>query len=193
MNIFKRNKINRENMLKAIQDYKNDDLFPTFIESSDDNSCTIILDLASSPIYQAYSSSSMLNDEIFNFVEDSFRIVRKKDHINLKIIYPEGMDEVEKNKIVRLFKAHYASKYIENREDIKRTKIFAWISLAIGAALLIAKTLLSFYKLSFLFDEIIDIFAWVFIWESCDLFTFTNNSNRMKEIRYLRLFNINII
>ena len=41
--------------------------------------------------------------------------------------------------------------------------------------------------------EVVDIAAWVFLWESVDIHFLTNNVMRLKRRRYIRLMNMNIV
>ena len=59
---------------------------------------------------------------------------------------------------------------------------FISILLAIVGILILS---LSFLTDSIMWAEIIDIIAWVFLWEAVDINMFKNKSLRIKQIRYL--------
>lgn len=171
-----------------IEEYQKDIHLSDVSENGKREKCIIRLDLRDQPIYQPYSGQHMLNDDIFSFIENTFKFVKKNWDLKIEILYPEEMDIKERQKIRQLIKAHYAISYKETRKKIRRTKLIAWILLIVGSLIFILYGLLEWYQVNFLFRGIIEIFSWVFIWESCDLFVFTNSSNKLELFKYLRLF-----
>ena len=83
----------------------------------------IEINLSNGNIYDEYSTDSELNPEIFEFVEKVFRLVKKKADLEIDITYPSEMSEEEKDKIVRLFKSHYAISIVKSDDEIKRHNI----------------------------------------------------------------------
>ena len=171
-----------------IEEYQKDIHLSNDSKKEKREECIIRLDLREQPIYQPYSGQQMLSDDIFSFIENTFKFVKKNWDLKIDILYPDEMELEERQKIRQLIKVHYAISYKETRKKIKRTKFFAWVLLIVGSLIFILYGLLEWYQVNFLFRGIIEIFSWVFIWESCDLFVFTNSSNKLELFKYLRLF-----
>lgn len=173
-----------ENINKYITDIN----LTNYQESEDQKEGYIQLDLRNVNIYNEYSGETLLDRGIFHFIEETYKFIKKTTIIKLNISFPEQMTIEEQTKIYNLIKVHYAVAYKLSKQKILKTKILAWILLGIGALLFLFYGLLEWYNVNFVFRGIIEIFSWVFIWESCNLFVFTNTENKMNMVKYLRLF-----
>lgn len=177
---------------RNIQEYTQDLTLSNYSESLQNSTCTIYTDLRNSPIYKDYSGQSLLANEIFDFIEDTYDIVKKNLRLNLLLIFPESTTPSEQEKIQKLIKVHYAVAYKKTRDEIRKNKIVAWILLGLGSLLFLCYGLLHYFDINFIFQNIIEIFSWVFIWEACDLFVFANGSKKMELFKYVRLFDADI-
>ena len=159
------------------------------IENDDDKKISVItLDITDGDIYKGYSNKTMLNDDIFDFIEESFKLAKKTYDIHLIMIVPQNINESEINKIKKLIYFHYAVKHTEIKKELRRTKILGFVLLIIGMLTYCVFGLLEWFKINFIFREVIEIFAWVFIWESCDQFFFVTFGKKIESTRYLLLF-----
>lgn len=154
-------------------------------------------------LYKDFSLyKDFINEEIFNMIEETYSILlrerkikfnNKKNKNNLNniniLLVDKGNEfnkEEEKNLIEKM-KLHYAFKIKEINKKIKTINIGSFICLIIGLILTGLYALLSIY-LKYAFAEMISIFGWVFIWEACDLFCFTNLFNRRERRKYINLY-----
>ena len=154
-------------------------------------------------LYKDFSLyKDFINEEIFNMIEETYSILlrerkikfnNKKNKNNLNniniLLVDKGNEfnkEEEKNLIEKM-KLHYAFKIKEINKKIKTINIGSSICLIIGLILTGLYALLSIY-LKYAFAEMISIFGWVFIWEACDLFCFTNLFNRRERRKYINLY-----
>ena len=163
------------------------------IENDDEKKIsTITLDLTEGDVYKPYSNQTMLSDDIFDFLEESFKLAKKTYDIHLVLIVAEEMDENEIEKIKKLIYFHYAVKHTEIKKELRRTKFVGLTLLITGMVTYCIYGLLQWFKINFIFQEVIEIFAWVFIWESCDQFFFVTFGKRIEATRSLLLFNSDI-
>ena len=154
-------------------------------------------------LYKDFSLyKDFINEEIFNMIEETYSTLlrerkikfnNKKNKNNLNniniLLVDKGNEfnkEEEKNLIEKM-KLHYAFKIKEINKKIKTINIGSFICLIIGLILTGLYALLSIY-LKYAFAEMISIFGWVFIWEACDLFCFTNLFNRRERRKYINLY-----
>ena len=154
-------------------------------------------------LYKDFSLyKDFINEEIFNMIEETYSILlrerkikfnNKKNKNNLNniniLLVDKGNEfnkEEEKNLIEKM-KLHYAFKIKEINKKIKTINIGSFICLIIGLILTGLYALLSIF-LKYAFAEMISIFGWVFIWEACDLFCFTNLFNRRERRKYINLY-----
>ncbi len=156
--------------------------------SLQENSSTIYLDLRDQQIYQEYSGNRILNEGIFTYIEKAYSYTKRNATLNLKILFPEQMNIEEQESIKKMIQIHYAVELQETNLAILRTNIKGTISLGIGAILFFVFGLLEWYHVNFIFQGIIEIFSWVFIWEACDSYAFTNSANRISRFRYFKLY-----
>ena len=134
--------------------------------------------------YQEFSNNTLLNESIYTCIEEKFKLFNTLDlKYNINLIFDESFNIDQKERIKEMIKDHYSIKSIDKRISIRRTNIGSLICLIIGLILLTIYSFLSIY-LKYEYSEILSIFAWVFVWESCDLFCFSNASNKKDEIKY---------
>lgn len=152
----------------------------------------IEINLSNGNIYDEYSTDSELNPTIFEFVDKVFRLVKKKADLEIDITFPSTMKDEEKDKIEKLFKSHYAINIVKSNEEIKRHNIVSIILLIFGIIVYGAYGLLEYFKMDFIFQGVIEIASWVFIWESVDMFFLSNFGSRLERMKNIKIFNAKI-
>lgn len=152
----------------------------------------IEINLSNGNIYDEYSTDSELNPTIFEFVDKVFRLVKKKADLEIDITFPSAMKDEEKDKIEKLFKSHYAINIVKSNEEIKRHNIVSIILLFFGIIVYGAYGLLEYFKMDFIFQGVIEIASWVFIWESVDMFFLSNFGSRLERMKNIKIFNAKI-
>ncbi len=134
--------------------------------------------------YQEFSNNTLINENIYTCIEEKFKLFNTLNlKYNINLIFDDSFKEDEKERVKEIIKDHYAIKSIDKRISIRRTNIASLICLITGILLLTLYSVLSLH-LKYEYSEILSIFAWVFVWESCDLFCFSNASNKKDEIKY---------
>ena len=152
----------------------------------------IEINLSNGNIYDEYSTDSELNPTIFEFVDKVFRLVKKKADLEIEITFPSAMKDEEKDKIEKLFKSHYAINIVKSNEEIKRHNIVSIILLFFGIIVYGAYGLLEYFKMDFIFQGVIEIASWVFIWEAVDMFFLSNFGSRLERMKNIKIFNAKI-
>ena len=152
----------------------------------------IEINLSNGNIYDEYSTDSELNPTIFEFVDKVFRLVKKKADLEIDITFPSAMKDEEKDKIEKLFKSHYAINIVKSNEEIKRHNIVSIILLFFGIIVYGAYGLLEYFKMDFIFQGVIEIASWVFIWEAVDMFFLSNFGSKLERIKNIKIFNAKI-
>ena len=152
----------------------------------------IEINLSNGNIFDEYSTDSELNPTIFEFVDKVFRLVKKKADLEIDITFPSAMKDEEKDKIEKLFKSHYAINIVKSNEEIKRHNIVSIILLFFGIIVYGAYGLLEYFKMDFIFQGVIEIASWVFIWEAVDMFFLSNFGSRLERMKNIKIFNAKI-
>lgn len=153
-----------------------------------ENTSTIDINLCKDELYQPFSEEKILNEDIFTYIERAFHFRKKNSRILFNLSFPKEMLPAEQQKIKQLIKLHYAVQLRETNQEIKRTNLKGTISLIIGALLFAIFGILEWFQVNFIFRGIIEIFSWVFIWEACNCYAFTNSRNKLNRLRYFLLF-----
>ena len=97
-------------------------------------------------------------------------------------------EHIDKNEIQSAIKNHFYEEYLESKSELKRLNIFIITMLALGVltfAILVALYNRNFSN--FYFEMILEIAAWVFIWESVDATFLQRPKIRRKNIQMQKL------
>jgi len=125
----------------------------------------------------------VVNADVAEFIEDITDAVPKNESLTLRI-HSDCIDDDEKQIYSVAIKEYYTEKYISLSRELKRNRALAAIFAIIGI-LVIAFNLILQYKFNApIWTEVIDIVAWVFLWETVDISAFENRSLRLKMARY---------
>jgi len=171
----------------VISAYKKEVAFET-IQDDEERGSTIHLDLTSIDIYDPISKDCRLNPDIYDYVEDTINLGEHHNHLNITFTFPKGMEKKEKDKIMQIFKAHYAVAYRDSRARLTKQMILAILFIFMGFVFISLHWLYSGPDSASVYGEIIDIFGWVLIWEAGSSL-FVNSLDEQKErARYLAFY-----
>jgi len=156
------------------------------------NNSTININIDSTgDIISHYSEDNkvVINNEFANFLENSVKDVSVKQSLTLKI----SASNCDLNKISTSIKNYYFNEFIDYQRKLKNNIIFSLTTFLIGLLALASSILLATFDTPLIIGGAIDIFAWVFMWESVDLFFFKRNELKYQQYRYINFINAKII
>ncbi len=179
-----------EKVKKEINEFITDQNFSNYVEN--ETSSTIVINLNEGNIFDEYSGESLLCEDIYNYTENTFKLVDKRREVNIKMNFPMNYPQEAIDKVKKTFKTHYAVELLQNRKQLFQTRLISLILLFIGVVFLVVYGLLSFFNADFIFQNVMEIVSWVFIWEATNQFFFQNISNKRTMLRNLILFNAKI-
>ena len=133
------------------------------------------------------NDTPVISRAVAEFIEDSTPSVRQDEVLTLKI-KSSCIDNDEKKIYSNAIKEYYMERYIASKKEIKRNYMIA-AALAIVGILVLALAIFVGYH-STIWSEIIDIVAWVFVWEAvyiAFLETRKLKQNNRKYIAYLTM------
>lgn len=141
-----------------------------------------------------YSSSenAVLTEEVADFIENNLKNVPHDKRIKLAI-HGETITLDEQDQYEKAIHRHFSESYQKVKTDKSRLTKISFI-MAIIAVLVLS----IMFTLEFVIDinavaiEVIDIIAWVFMWEAVDIFFLQCAALRRKEKRYLSLIDSKI-
>lgn len=121
---------------------------------SDDNSFLSVFSENDTPV---------ISREVADFIEDSTPDIRKNETLTLRV-KSSCIDEGEKELYRNAIKEYYTQRYIMGKRELMRDYIIAGILAVVGVLVLTLAIFLEYH--STIWSEVVDIIAWVFIWEA---------------------------
>lgn len=132
----------------------------------------------------------VISSEVAEFLNERVSAYPPQEPMNLKI-YSKCIDSEEQTVYSAALKEYYVRHYIENKREMRRNAILSAIMAAVGILVLVVA--ISFHILEIpVVSEVIDIFAWVFLWEAVDMFFFQRSVLRRERTRCLRMIDAKI-
>ncbi|MBQ7353856.1 MAG: hypothetical protein IJW54_07655 [Clostridia bacterium] len=135
------------------------------------------------------NETPVISESVSDFIENS-TISLPLEPLTMKI-HSDCIDEREQELYKKAIKEYYTERYISNEKEIKRNYIIAIIMALVGV-LMLGFSIYFGVSEQMLVAEIIDISAWVFLWEAVDISILRNISLRVKRKRYLSYIGMNI-
>lgn len=139
----------------------------------------------------SYSDEPILSEECASFIGGSLKPKNFKDDVHLKI-HSNVIDEEEKVVYESAIRKYFEVEYVKEKQKSKRHTFISIIMMLCGVFLLALLVLLdSAFSLG-IWLEIIDIVAWVFLWESADIFFFERYVSRWNQHKNITLYKAKI-
>lgn len=126
----------------------------------------------------------VISSEVAEFLESSTHSVLPKEQLTLRI-HSNCIDDNEKEEYRQAIKEYYTERYIANKRELKRNAMIALLLTLAGVVALVTAFLIEYQTANLIWTEIVDIIAWVFLWEAVDISAFKNRGLRLKRFRCL--------
>lgn len=133
----------------------------------------------------------VISSEVAEFLEKSTDTLRPDEELSL-CIASDCIGEEEKKLYPAAVREYYARRYIANGRELGRNYIIVLLLGLMGVLALTASILYAHLVGNAVWAEVIDIVAWVFLWEAVDIGVLRNHSLRMNKLRYLAFLSMKI-
>ena len=158
----------------------------------DSNGC-VIIDMTvknDDDFLSVYSTSEtpVISTDVAEFIENSTHSISPHERFALHI-HSNCIDESEKTEYAAAIKEYYAEKYIANKKELNLNRIIISILTLVGIIVLA----LAFQIENAVWSEVIDIAAWVLLWEAVDIGVFKNREINLRRQRYLAYMSMKIV
>ena len=137
------------------------------------------------------NDTPVISHEVAEFIEHSTDSLPPNELLTLRI-HSSCIDDQEKILYQNAIKEYYLQKYISNENELKRNNIIAFVLALAGVFTLAFKILYEYMNNNIVWAEVIDIVAWVLLWEGADIVFFGNRALNLKKKRYLSYISMNI-
>jgi hypothetical protein len=122
--------------------------------------------------------SPTISGEFAEFLDSQYTEMSRKEKLRIDIDC-DTIDDEEKVLYAGAIRSYYSAEKLRKRNELVRDNVVSLIMLIIGVLVLTASVLLRVFQ-NEIVGEVIDIIAWVFVWESVDLF-FIHRHSLLKE------------
>ena len=129
-------------------------------------------------VYSA-SDTPVISTEVAEFIENSTHSISPKTQLTLRI-HSDCIDEQEQRDYPAGIRQYYTEKYMATKSEARFNLMAVLLLMLAGVIALI----LVFRIEHHIWSEVIDIAAWVFLWEAVDIGVFKNREINLKRKRY---------
>lgn len=130
----------------------------------------------------------VINAEFANLIDNTVKSIPPSQSININISCNK-LTESDKDSFTHAIKNYYKNSTLDSQRKMNNNTKILIAMLILSIFSLTALFLVNFFNVYWLIVEIVDIVAWVFTWETIDLFVFQRNMQRYEKLRYLALYN----
>ena len=171
---------NYRNIKKELDDYANSGIRKSskhivHMNVNDDSNFLSVFSASKSPV---------ISQEVADFIEASTHAAKPTTQLTLKI-QSSCIDDAEKTLYRQAIKEYYTEKYIAAKQELKKNYRIAYILGTLGVLVLALAVFLEYRHESVIWAEVIDIVAWVFLWEAVDVFCLETRKLKANSQRYI--------
>jgi hypothetical protein len=124
----------------------------------------------------------VISTDVAEFIENATAALPPSASLALHV-YSDCIDETETTVYTKAIQNYYREKYAASEIERKQNSRMVLLLALVGILILSLAFLLG-ANAHFLWAEVIDIAAWVFLWEAVDVAAFRNRALRINRMRY---------
>lgn len=134
----------------------------------------------------------MLGADVAEYLQSCALPIPPKEPLSLKI-YSDCIDDGEKAVYTQALRDYFYAHYCENALLLRRNALVSLLMTIVGVLALTVGIVFGIFEWVPVLGEVLDIFAWVFLWEAVDQFFLERAVLRLKSRRYLRFADAKVI
>lgn len=164
-------------------------------ENHSTNEDEVVINIKASSDEQIFSSynydnKTSISSELSTYLWDNAKLAPFYKSIKLQIYCKE---HIEKDEVEKAIKSHYRREYTEVKDELSKKRGLSFICLLLGIFSLATLVILNSLSVNYILTSIIDIIAWVFVWEAVDIFCLESMGLKQKCRILMRLYTAKII
>ena len=137
------------------------------------------------------NDTPVISQSVADFLENKVQSLKPSQQLTLRI-KSNCVDDEEKKVYPLAIKEYYTEKYLATQNEIKRLNVIALLLAIFGVIVLGFALYVDSVIHSVIWAEVIDIVAWVLLWEAVDISIFRNRENRVTKQRCIALASANV-
>ena len=130
------------------------------------------------------NDTPVIDHSVAEFIETSTHSVKPAERMTLKI-RSNCIDENEKTLYCRAIREYYTEKYAAVNRELKKNHWIAFLLGLFGVGVLAGAIVLEYFHESAIWAEVVDIVAWVFLWEAVDISFLETRKLKLDRYRYI--------
>lgn len=128
----------------------------------------------------------VISGDVAEYLEDRTSFLPPKEQLSLHI-HSSCIDEAEQAQYRRAISSYYTDRYYAGEREYRRNLVAAILLAVAGVLVLAFMIMYEHFFNNAVWIEVIDIVAWVLLWEAADLFLLQNRLLKVRYTRYLSL------
>ena len=137
-----------------------------------------------------YENKTNLNPNLCDYLWNNAKLAPLDKSLTIKIFDNSNLN---KDEVESAIKTHYRREYIETKDQLKKINLFTLACMLIGVLFLVALVFLHKLADNYYLDIIMEIVAWVFIWEAVDRFFLEAPRVKRKCMRIQQLYDAKVV
>lgn len=135
--------------------------------------------------------NEVISNEVADFLENNLSSYPIGSKLSIEI-KGDTVDKVEEERYKKGIKNFYFNKIVDVNRKLKENLKISLLMLIIGVIVLSAYLVLEYIGQYHILASVIDIMAWVFIWESIDLYFIRRKGLKLDKLRFYSLYDSKI-
>lgn len=133
-------------------------------------------------------NEEVISEEVATYIENSASPINPIDPISITIS-SNKIGESKKERYTKAISNYYFNKLCDLYRELRHNTIISLLLALAGILVLVVQFLVAKVYDQAVLLEIINIVAWVFLWEACDQFFIERRKLRLKVYRYINITN----
>lgn len=134
---------------------------------------------------------SVVSSEVSDFLDNAVKRLSLRADLHIEIS-GDTIDDRERTEYAAAIRNHYRSRVIDTEIKLKRNAVTSLIMTIVAVSILAVYVALELYSAGYVLLEVIDIAAWVFMWEAVDLFFLERKVIKLEQLRDCRLYSAEV-
>ena len=137
------------------------------------------------------NDTPVISSEVAEFIENTTHSIRPDEQLSLHI-KSDCIDKTEQKIYSTAIKEYYTERYRANERELKIHNLIALLLAFFGVLVLAFAIFLDYRVGSVIWAEVVDIVAWVFLWEAVDIKFFKTRELKLRRKHYAAFLDMKI-
>lgn len=139
----------------------------------------------------SFGDNPVISGDVADFLDSRTSAMPQSEGLTLRI-HSDCIAKEEKPLYEKAIREYYRERFAANARELRHNALLASVFAIIGITVLALLVLFAAYLKESIWTEVIDIVAWVFLWEATDLYFLQNRDLKQERKRLRALIAIKI-